>query len=390
MKQTHLDPYLLWFAAIQGIAPEKKIELHQHISSIEHLYQRSDEEVTEISQLIEHPLSELELSILHGARFQSISEIHNLPSILEQHHIHVALWNSHSYPTSLLDIASPPYALYYKGALPLESSASTAIVGARRCTAYGESQALEFSESLAEKGVQIISGLAYGIDSFGHRGALNGGGKTYAILGCGVDICYPRSNIGLYSNILEEGGGIISEYPPGTPPLHYHFPQRNRIISALSDVVLVMEAKAKSGSLITVDVALEQGKEVFALPGPIHSALSQGCNQLIRQGAGILLSTEQLMDDMSMINEKWEVLSPNYKEKQKSINCHDIKLQETYIEDMDADSSLISLLQGGPKTTEQLHSITGIPIQELISQLMTLSLGGKIREIARGCYMHVR
>ena len=123
----------------------------------------------------------------------------------------------------------------------------------------------------------MISGLARGVDGIGQRGALLGGGKTFAVLGSGVDVCYPKNHMGLYLDILEQEGGILSELPPGTPPLPQHFPRRNRIISALSDIVLVMEARERSGSLITADLALEQGKDVYALPGPVNSSLSQGC-----------------------------------------------------------------------------------------------------------------
>ena len=146
----------------------------------------------------------------------------------------------------------------------------------------------------------MISGLARGVDGMGQRGALMGKGRTFAVLGSGVDICYPREHMGLYVDILDQGGGILSEYPPGTPPLPRNFPPRNRIISGLSDAVLVMEARVKSGSLITADLALEQGRELYALPGPVNSELSSGCNRLIQQGAGILLSPEMLLDEWNL------------------------------------------------------------------------------------------
>ena len=138
---------------------------------------------------------------------------------------------------------------------------------------------------LAANGVAVISGLACGIDAAAHEGALRGKGKTFAVLGCGVDICYPKQNYPLMRRMLENGGGVLSEFPPGAEPLPWHFPIRNRVISALADVVLVIEAKEKSGSLITADYALEQGKTVFALPGRTTDATSRGCNRLIAQGA---------------------------------------------------------------------------------------------------------
>lgn len=189
------------------------------------------------------------------------------------------------------------FALFVKGDLPPENQPAVAIVGARKCTPYGEQMALEYGEAMAGAGIAVISGMARGIDGAGQRGALNGGGRTYGVLGCGVDICYPREHIGLYTDIMKNGG-ILSERIPGEPPLPAYFPERNRIISGLADVVLVMEAKRKSGSLITADQALEQGRDVYALPGPADSPLSEGCHQLIRQGAGILLSPQDLLEEL--------------------------------------------------------------------------------------------
>ena len=171
------------------------------------------------------------------------------------------------YPERLMPFADMPSRLFVRGALPADEQKTAAIVGARICTAYGKSQAAFFAQVLAANGVAVISGLACGIDAAAHEGALRGKGKTFAVLGCGVDICYPKQNYPLMRRMLENGGGVLSEFPPGAEPLPWHFPIRNRVISALADVVLVIEAKEKSGSLITADYALEQGKTVFALPG---------------------------------------------------------------------------------------------------------------------------
>ena len=171
------------------------------------------------------------------------------------------------YPERLMPFADMPSRLFVRGALPADEQKTAAIVGARMCTVYGKSQAAFFAQVLAANGVAVISGLACGIDAAAHEGALRGKGKTFAVLGCGVDICYPKQNYPLMRRMLESGGGVLSEFPPGAEPLPWHFPIRNRVISALADVVLVIEAKEKSGSLITADYALEQGKTVFALPG---------------------------------------------------------------------------------------------------------------------------
>ena len=175
------------------------------------------------------------------------------------------------YPERLMPFADMPSRLFVRGALPADEQKTAAIVGARICTAYGKSQAAFFAQVLAANGVAVISGLACGIDAAAHEGALRGKGKTFAVLGCGVDICYPKQNYPLMRRMLENGGGVLSEFPPGAEPLPWHFPIRNRVISALADVVLVIEAKEKSGSLITADYALEQGKtEVGAYePGSV-------------------------------------------------------------------------------------------------------------------------
>lgn len=214
---------------------------------------------------------------------------------MEESGIRCVVRTDPDYPKRLTTIANPPITLYVKGRLPDDDRPSAAIVGARGCSAYGRQEADFFGGFLAGYGVQVISGMAYGIDAAGHKGALEGGGDTYAVLGCGVNICYPPSNYRLFDEI-QKNGGIISTYPPGTAPRGPHFPARNRIISGLSDLVIIIEAKRKSGSLITADFALEQGREIFALPGRRTEPLCEGCNRLIRVGAGIITCPEDVLD----------------------------------------------------------------------------------------------
>ncbi len=206
--------------------------------------------------------------------------------------------SSPEYPQILNYYERMPDGLYLKGKFPDPSRKTVAIVGARNCSSYGRGQALQFARILAQEGVQIISGLAFGIDTYAHQGALQGGGKTFAVMGCGADVCYPKENYLLYEEILKNEGGILSEYEPGTPPLAWHFPIRNRIISALADIVLVIEARKKSGSLITAEYALEQGKSIYAVPGRIGDSCSSGCNALIAQGAGIAWGPEALLEEL--------------------------------------------------------------------------------------------
>lgn len=209
------------------------------------------------------------------------------------------------FPKRLREIPDSPTCLYLKGELPGEEERTVAIIGARDGTEYGKNIARSIARSLAKKGIGIVSGMAYGIDSAAHEGALEAKGRTYGILGCGVDICYPSCNFKIYESI-EKQGGLLSEYPLHSPPLPHHFVERNRLISGLSDVILVVEAKEKSGTFITVDRALEQGKQVFAVPGRIVDRLSQGCNRLIREGASVCTSAQDILSYFSLEAERIE------------------------------------------------------------------------------------
>ena len=209
------------------------------------------------------------------------------------------------FPKRLKEIPNSPDCIYLKGVLPKEEERTVGIIGARDGTEYGKNIARSIAKTLAKKGIGIVSGMAYGIDSAAHEGALEGKGRTYAVLGCGVNICYPSCNFRLYESI-EKNGGILSEYPLHSPPLPHHFVERNRLISGLSDVLLVVEAKEKSGTFITVDRALEQGKQVFAVPGRIVDRLSQGCNRLIRDGASVCTSAGDILSYFSLEAEKEE------------------------------------------------------------------------------------
>ncbi len=203
------------------------------------------------------------------------------------------------YPKKLAMIPDAPCALYYVGRLPDPDRKTLAVIGARNCSAYGRSMASQFAAFLAEAGVQIVSGMARGVDGIGQQAALDAGGYSLGVLGCGVDICYPPENRELYERLIAQGG-ICSEYPPGIEPRALLFPPRNRIISGLCDGVLVVEAKERSGTLITVDMALEQGREVYAVPGRVTDPLSRGCNRLIRQGAALVESPEELLRELGL------------------------------------------------------------------------------------------
>ena len=204
--------------------------------------------------------------------------------------------NSKYYPKRLRNIDDAPKELYCLGNLELLNYKNNiAMIGSRNCSSYGERAAKDFAYNLAKEDICIVSGLAKGIDSFSHIGALNAKGKTIAVLGSGLDNIYPKENIKLVEEIIKNNGLVISEYPLGTKPLKYHFPARNRIISGLSDSVLVVEARKNSGTNITVDFALEQGKDIFVIPGNIYSKTSDGTNFLITEGAIPVLNYKDIL-----------------------------------------------------------------------------------------------
>lgn len=352
--------YEYWFANLNGISDRRKREIREKVTNIEELY------YIEETALKQFDVQDKEReSILKGIREWNLNLEYQK---LERQEVTFVPIIDKRYPRKLLDISTPPYALYVKGKLPDEEKKTVAIVGARECSPYGESMAVKFAKTLAENGIQIVSGMARGVDSAGQRGALAVGGESYGILGCGVDICYPRDEIGLYME-LQERGGVISEFPLGTKPLPQHFPARNRIISGLADAILVMEAKEKSGSLITADMALEQGKDVYALPGPINSHLSKGCNLLIKQGADILLSPEDLLQEWGFCFGK----------NQQKSNLMKFPLES-------AENIVYSCLDFHPKNLEQLRTMTNYSVAELLDILVGLELKGFVKEVSKNYY----
>lgn len=205
---------------------------------------------------------------------------------------------SDSYPIGLRDLEDPP-PIYVRGSF--RTQPGVAVVGTRRCTRYGIDLAEAFGSAIARAGWTTVSGLARGIDAAAHRGCLRTGGHAVAVLGSGVDVCYPKENMGIYEEILESGGAIVSEYPPGTPPDRWRFPARNRIIAAMSGAVVVVEAAMKGGALITARLAAEIGRDVLVVPGDVDREASEGCNRLIRDGAIPVLGAEDLLEELSLI-----------------------------------------------------------------------------------------
>lgn len=358
--------YEYWLACITGISAQKKVMLKECMKTAEAVYYIEETRLSGIEFLSEKE----KMKLLQEKKKDDFRDAYHK---MCEKGIRLIPYCSPEYPLRLRQISGFPYALFVKGCLPSQTGRKAAVIGARNCTPYGEKYAIDFSRTLAENGIEIISGMARGVDGMGHRGALMGGGKTFAVLGCGADVCYPREHIGLYVDILEQGGGILSEFPPGTAPLRQNFPARNRIISGLSDLVLVMEAGRKSGSLITADMALEQGRDVYALPGPVNSSLSDGCNRLIGQGAGILLSPEDLLEEIGI---RPDACSSVVKKNDKN---------EKVLES--AEKLVYSCLGLYPKNVDQIVRETKLPVRKVLELLVSLELQGYIQEISKNYYI---
>lgn len=297
------------------------------------------------------------------------------------------------FPEKLKSIPDPPFALYVKGELPDPAKPSVAIIGARMCSEYGRYMARQFGRGLAMAGVQVISGMAMGVDGISQKAALLAGGRSFGIVGSGVDVCYPEENLEIY-RLLSENGGVISELPPGIQPQARFFPMRNRIISGLADVVLVIEAREKSGTQITVDTALEQGREVLAVPGRVTDRLSDGCNLLISQGAGVALEVEDVLERLRGNQEPFPLTVNNQKKTEKEKKSVDeiasiLMESEGEKQPEKLEDKILSILDIIPVSAsyimEELYKQgSDVSVPELLQTLMNMSFEGKI--VQNGAY----
>jgi DNA processing protein len=262
----------------------------------------------------------------------------------------------------LREIEDAPMVIYLKGDTQPQDRYAIAIVGSRKPTHYGESVAENISEELASMGFTIVSGMARGIDALSHKGALSAGGRTIAVLGSGLDVPYPSENKMLMDRIASSGC-VISEFPPGTPPDKENFPRRNRLISGLSLGTLVIEATSESGSLITARYALEQGREVFAVPGNITSSTSEGTNELIKKGAILARKAEDIIEELA------PVLKGYIRSKDK------VKVEVT-----EEEKNLCNLLSGEPKQIDIISRESGLPSSKVLGILLGLELKGAVRQ----------
>jgi len=290
--------------------------------------------------------------------------------LIERHNCDVITIEDDTYPFNLKNIYDPPPIIYIKGEINPNNSRAISVVGSRNATQYGKSVAEWISNQLASQGIMVISGMAHGIDTAAHNGALDFGGNTIAVVANGLDIVYPPENIRLYERIINSGA-VISELPMGTKPHRAHFPKRNRIISGMSLGTIIVEASSKSGALITADFALEQGREVFAVPGQIFSEPSKGTHELIKQGAKLVDSIEDIINELP---------SHSYQTSEEGkINDEDAKVEAQLSQDEKAIWNVIKL---SPIHIDDISRQSNLPIYKVSSVLVMLELKGLIRQLA--------
>ncbi len=301
----------------------------------------------------------------------SLEDERILPALdwLDQAGNHLITLADADYPQALLETPNPPPVLYVKGRLDLLNQPALGIVGSRHATPQGERDAEAFAHALSDAGLTIVSGMALGIDTCAHRGGLKGAASSIAVVGTGLDIVYPARNREL-AHLLAERGAIVSEFPLGTPSRAQNFPQRNRIISGLSRGVLVVEAALKSGSLITARLAGEQGREVFAIPGSIHNTLSKGCHRLIKQGAKLVDSAQDILEELGWASS----VSTHSQNSKRPPSKH---------------TEFISHLGHSPIPIDALVGRTGLTAEQVCSILLELELNGQVASLPGGLFQAI-
>lgn len=377
MQQTELVPWLR-LALSAGVGNHSARRLLAEFGSAEAIFEQSR---ATLSQLGSAKLADTILAVPDklAAQIQA-----TLDWLAAGDNRRIVTLGDRSYPASLLDIEDPPLMLYMLGMhaqrtqSAIDNAASClAIVGSRNPTPQGEENARQFAKSLAGSGLCVVSGLALGIDAAAHDGALLGGGQTIAVVGTGLDRVYPKKHLALAHRIAQQGL-LISEFPIGTPPLTSNFPKRNRIISGLSQAVLVVEAALKSGSLITARLAAEQGKDVFAIPGSIHSPQSRGCHALIKQGAKLIETAADVLEELKL---------PAFHPSEPASTGDGSAAAPGPTGK--AHRALLDALGFDATSLDALQARTGLPTAELQTQLLELELDGHVARLPGGSFQRL-
>ncbi|MDR0294565.1 MAG: DNA-processing protein DprA [Oscillospiraceae bacterium] len=392
--------YWLWLSSLRGLGQARAAALIDALGSPENIYSAGEDEWLAAADVPEPALAEL--------RLRSTDRAERILELCDRTNTRVLTMQDSYYPERLRSLYAPPCVLYYKGQLPsIDEEAALAVVGTRNPTAYGQNTALKLCYRLAAGGMLIVSGLAKGIDAAAHLGALRAGKPTVAVLGCGVDVVYPAENRELYEDIAA-AGTLLSEYPPGTRAEGPHFPARNRIISGLSLGVLIVEAPAGSGALITASHALEQGRDVFAVPGNIDSRESEGCHRLIREGAILAARAEDVWVEyqalfphkltltapktpahMPRLPDTGRTVRPGSGEDgsapapsgESGVPVKAIDLTER-VKDYPPDQQRILLtVAGSAMAADEIIGVTGLPAPLVLSGLTMLELDGVVSQM---------
>lgn len=355
MKHADEKIYRVWLSSIQGIGARRFHSLIEHFGSAQEVWLAPEEELFRLNPFLGNKIVR---EILKNRQTEVLDRVKRR---LSSSDFRIITLMDNEYPDLLKETYDPPPVLYCKGIPIKNSSPAISIVGSRRSTGYGRQMAEKLGYELASAGVTVVSGLARGIDAMAHYGALRAKGATIGVLGCGIDRVYPSENKKLFTS-MEEKGGIITEYPPGTSPLAGNFPARNRIISGMTNGVLVIEAGTRSGALITVDFALEQGRDVYALPGNINVAQSSGTNNILKEGAKLVTDVNDILEDLGIDQENPEAHSPS--------------VQLDFFE-----TQVYNALQEGERHLEELSKDTKMDIQKLNSVLTMLEIKGIVKQM---------
>lgn len=381
-----MDKYIYWLDCIEGLGTEAKRNLLEAFGSGKAVFDASEKL---LKYILETKKREMFLEARKKERIETAYEE------LLANNIRFCSCFDKEFPEKLRVIPDMPFMIYYTGKLPERHIPSVAVIGARECSAYGEYIAKELGKLLGEQGIQVISGMAKGIDGISQITALEAGGTSYAVLGCGVDICYPKSNKILYEKLLKNGG-ILSTYHPGTTPKAGLFPARNRIVSGLSDVLVVIEARQRSGTSITVEMALEQGKDIYAVPGRVTDRLSDGCNKMIKEGAHVFLSPEDFLLDLQ------ELLPAKMAELKKQTVVRLLETENVCTEKKKEDSKnavkdnlekkILDILDFYPQSLENIgDALRGrfhveMKQEEINAKMMYLCILGIVKQDSQGWY----
>jgi DNA processing protein len=362
MKMTRKALWLI-LHLLPGIGNELGVRLLKKFKDIESLFTASRSQLSEVTGMTREKVEQ----ILNYQKFVSVAEEWNLSKKLGAK---IITLEDKAYPKNLKEIYSPPLLLYLKGELVPEDEFSVSIVGSRLSSSYGKTVSEALASNLAEAGFTIVSGLARGIDSASHRGALAGGGRTLAVLGTGIDIIYPPENRELATRI-SKNGALLTEFPCGTPPKKWNFPVRNRLISGLSLGTVVVEAAERSGALITANFALEQGREVFAIPGRTTSKLSKGCNKLIKEGA-------KLVEDWRDIITELEARLPAHFRKSYQKPKPELPAEE---------ETILNSLSSEPIDIDNIIIKNNLPVGKVLLSLLNLEMKGLVKQLPGKMYV---